>query len=473
MNRVKRIAILGGGPAGLSAGYFARKRGLPFEIYEARDTVGGNAVTFEHRGFRIDSGAHCFRARDAETTAEVRDLLGDDLVEIALPSQIRHRGKLIDIPLSPLGVLTKLGPAATASAVRALVRAKLRRDNGERSFRAAAVRGCGEVIAAQFLLNYSEKLWGLPPEQLSPAISGERSTGPTLGAFFQGSVARTKAKSEQPDGSFYYPTRGYGMIVEKLAACCGEYRIHTNAPVTRLVHDNRQIVAVEGGSRVSMLEPSTVISTLPLGALVRALDPRPNSRIIEAARRLRFRNLLLVVFFLYDERVTAKGPVYFPERAFPMTRVYEPKSCSALMSPPSMTSLVAEVPCDPAGEPWSLSDDAIVRLVRPHLERIGWVGLDRLIGQRVYRLSHAYPVPRLGFEEDVSAVLEYLGRFENLRVGGRNGRHAHAHLHDQLRFGRQMIDAEMIARASRWRRPLGLTMRPLPGPVGVHPANPP
>ena len=177
MNRVKRIAILGGGPAGLSAGYFARKRGLPFEIFEARDAVGGNAVTFEHRGFLIDSGAHCLRDRDAETTAEIRDLLGDDLVEIALPSQIHHRGKLIDIPLSPLGVLTKLGLAATGSAVRAFVRARLRREGGERSFRAAAVRGCGEVIATRFLLNYSEKLWGLPPERLSPVVSGERSAG--------------------------------------------------------------------------------------------------------------------------------------------------------------------------------------------------------------------------------------------------------------------------------------------------------
>lgn len=473
VNRVKHIAILGGGPAGLSAGYFARKRNLPFEIYEARDTVGGNAVTFEHRGFRIDSGAHCLQDEDAEITAEVRDLLGEALTRIALPSQIHHRGKFIDIPLSPLGVLTRLGPAATGSAARAFVRARLRRQDGERSFRAAALRGCGEVIATRFLLNYSEKLWGLAPEQLSPVISGERSTGPTLGAFFQGSVAGTQGRSGDPDGAFYYPIRGFGTIVEKLAARCGVNRIHTNSPVTRLVHDYRQIVAVEGGGEAAMLEPATVISTLPLGTLVRTLDPRPHSRIIEAARRLRFRNLLLVVFFLYGGRVTAKGPVHFPDRSFPMTRVYEPRSYSALMSPPNMTSLVAEVPCDPAGEPWSLSDDAIVRFVRPHMERIGWVGPDRLIGQRVYRLSNAYPVPRLGVEEDVMTVLEYLRRFENLRVGGRNGRHAHTNLPDQLRFGRETIDAEVTARASRWRRPLGLTMRPLPGPVGFHPANPP
>jgi protoporphyrinogen oxidase len=473
MNRVKRIAILGGGPAGLATGYFARRRNLPFEIYEARERVGGNAVTFEHRGFRIDSGAHGLRDRDAEMTAEIRDLLGDDLVEVALPGQVHHRGKFIDIPISPLGVLTKLGVAATASAARALVRAGLRRQDGERSFRAAATRGCGQEIADRFLLNYSEKLWGLPPEQLSPVMSGELSTGPTLEAFFRGPAARARTKTDSRDTSFYYPSRGYGMIVEKLAACCGERRIHTDAPVTRLVHDNRQIVAVEGGGGAGMLEPATVISTLPLGTLVRALDPRPSSRIIETARRLRFRNVLLVVFFLYDERVTAKGPVYFPDRAFPMTRVYEPKSCGASMAPPGMTSLVAEVPCDPAGEPWSLADDAVVAMVQPHLERIGWVGPDSLFGHKVYRLSHAYPVPRLGVDDDVRVVHEYLGRFENLCVGGRNGRHAHTELLEQLRFGREMIDAEATARASRWRRPLGLTMRPLPGPVGFHPANPP
>jgi protoporphyrinogen oxidase len=473
MNRVKKIAILGGGPAGLAAGYYARRRNLPFSIFEAREIVGGNAAGFEHRGFRVEPGVHRLRDRDGEATAELRNLLGDDLVRTAVAGQVHHRGKLIDFPPSPLAALMKLGPGASVSAALAVVRARLRPHRGDPSFRAAAVRCYGEAIARRFVVSYSEKLWGLSSEQLSPGISDKPSTGSTAGTFFTETPHGNDVKTAHADGSLYCSKRGYGTIVEKLAVGCGEHRIHRNAPVTRLVHDRRRIVAVEAGGGAATLEPSIVISTLPLGTLVRALDPRPPARVFEAGRELRFRNLLLVAFFLDAERVTSRGWVCFPDPEFPMTRVCEPNHRSPLMSPPGKSSLVAEVPCDPAGEPWSLSDAAIVRLVQPHLERIGWVQPERLIGCRVYRLARAYPVPRLGFEDHVHTLLEYLGRFENLRLSGQNGRHACTHLADQLLMARDLIDAEAWARASRWRRPARLPLRSFAGPVGVHPANPP
>ena len=56
--RPEKVTILGGGPAGLAVGYYARRAGLPFEIIEAAASPGGNCVTWDHGGYRFDSGAH-------------------------------------------------------------------------------------------------------------------------------------------------------------------------------------------------------------------------------------------------------------------------------------------------------------------------------------------------------------------------------------------------------------------------------
>src|SRR5229473_482622 len=90
-----RLTILGGGPAGLAAGYFARKHDLTFTVLEAGSRVGGNAITFQHDEFRFDSGAHRFHDRDPAMTLEVKALLGSDLLECSIASQIFHNGRWV------------------------------------------------------------------------------------------------------------------------------------------------------------------------------------------------------------------------------------------------------------------------------------------------------------------------------------------------------------------------------------------
>lgn len=58
--KIKTVTILGGGIAGLSAGYFSKKKGLDFVIYEAGKNVGGNCQTFAIGDFKVDTGAHHF-----------------------------------------------------------------------------------------------------------------------------------------------------------------------------------------------------------------------------------------------------------------------------------------------------------------------------------------------------------------------------------------------------------------------------
>jgi protoporphyrinogen oxidase len=104
-----QIIILGGGVAGLAAGYYAKRAGIPFAFFEKSGRIGGNCITLRHGDFWFDSGAHRIHNRNQQITQELKDLLGDDLLRVEAPSQIFHHGRLIDFPLSPLNLCLNLG----------------------------------------------------------------------------------------------------------------------------------------------------------------------------------------------------------------------------------------------------------------------------------------------------------------------------------------------------------------------------
>ncbi len=53
---MKKVIIIGAGPAGLTAGYELSKLGVQVEMIEASDRVGGMAASFELWGQRVDLG---------------------------------------------------------------------------------------------------------------------------------------------------------------------------------------------------------------------------------------------------------------------------------------------------------------------------------------------------------------------------------------------------------------------------------
>lgn len=440
MTAEKHVSILGGGLAGLALGHFARKHGLAFRIYEAGGEVGGNCRTFSRGDFRLDSGAHRFHDKDAAMTEEVRHLLSDELRRVAVPSVIYHQGQLIDFPLSPLNLLRRLGLRASVQAAREVVAARLRAQRAAEDLEAFAVQTYGQTIARLFLLNYSQKLWGLDCRQISPHATGRRLKGLTLLTFLKEAVAGRRAKTRHLDGEFLYPARGIGAIAERLRDSCGEVNIRLRARVTKLLHDGRRIQALEVNG-VERIAVDQVVATLPLNVLVQCLEPAPPDDILALAAQLRFRNLVLAALFLDADRITDAGTVYFPNPEFPFSRVYEPKNRSAAMAPPGRTSLVAEIPCDEQGPVWQAADQELSDLVCLHLGRLGWIQEAQVLDAWVVRLSHAYPVLEKGVEAKVERLGAFLGSFQNLKWCGRNATFQHASMHEVMRQGQEIIGA--------------------------------
>jgi protoporphyrinogen oxidase len=363
--------------------------------------------------------------------------MGEDLLLADAPSQIIHGHKRIDFPLSPLNLLAQLGPLTLTKAAADFLRSKFSQQEITGSFADLAIRQYGRELAEIFLLRYSEKLWGLPADRLSPLVSGKRLKGLDLRTFVLETVRGSRAKTRHLDGSFYYPRLGIGMLMERLAAAVGKEYIRTQARVTRIFYEHDRITALEIND-TERVPVGRVISTLPLSILTERLDPPPPPEILEQARRLRFRYVKLVVLMLRRERVTPNASLYFPDADLPFTRVYEPKNRSAAMAPPDQTSLVVELPCSAEDEVWTADSAALARRVTHLLEQKRLLRSGDVFDSIVTQIPFAYPVLELGYDDTVRGLLAYFRRFRNLHIAGRSGRFAYTHIQDLLCEGKQL-----------------------------------
>lgn len=303
----------------------------------------------------------------------------------------------------------------------------------------------GRTIAQRFLLNYSQKLWGIPCHELSPEAAAKRLKGLDLRTFLAEAVLGKNVKKKHLDGAFHYPRMGIGTIAEKLAEHCGPENILIDSAITRILHDHTRIRAVEVNAK-SRIDVQEVVSTLPLHHFLEMMEPSPPADILALARSLRFRNLILVALFLDRESVTDAATVYLPSAGFPFTRVYEPRNRSVWMSPPGRTSLVAEIPCDEEDTLWRSAEDAeLVELVGSRFIQIGWIRKYEIMDSTVVRMKNAYPVLELGTRATIRRIEAFLRRFVNLTVSGRNGRFLHASMHEIIGLGEQVVN-ELISR---------------------------
>lgn len=425
------VLILGGGPAGLALGWALRDTGLSYLILEGASIYGGNARTIVHGDFRFDTGPHRFHDRDVKTTARVIRLLGNQFHEVNSPSRIYWNNRFIDFPLRPVKALTCGSLSHGIKSVADFIRTKLQGSPQADNFGTWACNTFGNTLARTFLIPFSEKLWGMPAQELSPAIAGRRLPGFSFWTILRELFFPDK-RPRHLEGRFLYPNLGYGQIVEAMASNLLPACLRLGCRVTRIAARNNAVseVACQMPEGQGLFTGSFVVNTLPMTAFCRMLTPTPAPDILSAASRLRFRNVVLAVLFLDMESVSDAACIYFPDQRFPFSRIHEPRNRSVAMGPSGKTSLVAEYPCFEDDKIWQTDRDTLIKALTDDLATMGIIAKDRVLGHQVVRLRHAYPVYAKGYETHVGAMGKYLSRYENLRMLGRAGAFFYGHVHD-------------------------------------------
>jgi protoporphyrinogen oxidase len=463
------IDILGGGPAGLAVAHYAARAGHSFRLFERSGELGGLCRTYACGRHRYDSGAHRFHDRDPEITGDLRTLLGDELIEVDAPSQVFHRGRFLDFPPRPVNWLRHCGVVEGARAATALLWRKLL-PRPERTFTDLVANRYGLRLGRPLLLDYSEKLWGLPGDELAPEVATRRLAGLSLRNVLA-ELLLARPKSAHLDGRFLYPRSGYGAICAGLAAPLSASSVRTGAEIAGFDCVRGRIAALRLASGEAVAVEGRVASTLPLSLTVRMLGDQVTRAAHEAASGLRFRHVRLIFLRLDGALGLRNASIYLPEKRFAISRVSVPRNRSAVLAPENETGLVAEVPCWNTDAIARLADAELARRVVDELAEAGLLTPSSVLEWRHHLLANAYPVYTLDYRQRVDTIVRELGAIGNLDLLGRNGRFWYSHLHDQLRAAKDYVGslppvADSPGRASG--RPAARSVSPPSPTIAAH-----
>ena len=440
------FVVLGAGPAGLAAAYKLSQRGWhDVTVFEAADRVGGNAGSFVIDGIPVDFGSHRLHpVCPAPIMADLRRLLGDDLLDRPRHGRIRLRGRWVHFPLQPVDLLMRLPPAFMAGALADVVRKRVLSEPREPSFASILERGLGRTICRDFYFPYARKIWGLQPDALDPEQARRRVSSASVGKMAQRILGAVPGLRKPGAGRFFYPRHGYGQISHafRAAASAAGANIHLGARVAAVVVENNRVERVEvdcGGQRRAF-DAAYALSTIPVSALVRLVQTKGAPPPLEAAAALQHRAMVLVYVTLQTDRFTEYDAHYFPEPGIHISRLSEPKNYS-LAPIAGRTVLCAELPCAATDAVWSMSDAALGSLVYDDLERAGLGRLPPVRGVQTRRLLHAYPVYTKGYRQAFDAIDRWIGGIDGLVTFGRQGLFVHDNTHHAIAMAHALADS--------------------------------
>lgn len=419
------VLVLGGGLAGLSAGYALTRAGVRARVVEKDSQVGGLAKTMAHGRYRFDLGGHRFAPEDKGAEALVMGLLGQEISRVGRKSQILLNGRFIDYPLRFPNAIRGLGASKTLQVASDLALGRLKSEISHRpvSLEDWVVARFGHSLFELYFKKYSEKVWGIPCNEISATWVEKRIKGLSPWVVVQEALFPGKGKTPRTlDKEFLYPSGGIGRIAERLREEIDrDNRVMCGVEVRGLFHEGFRVRGALAclGPRNLFLEGRTFISTVPIKDLVFMLEPPAPAEVLQAAAQLRFRDLVVVSVMLDVEKATDQSWIYIPEPGIPFGRIHEPGNWSRTMAPPGKTHLVAEWFCFERDEVWRATDWQLGRQTISHLARLGFIKERDVADFAVARVPKAYPLFRVGYEGHEKKVMDYLGRFENLFMAGR------------------------------------------------------
>src|ERR671939_109026 len=373
--------IIGGGPAGLTAGYLLAKAGRRVIVLEADEQVGGLAKTVvDPDGYRFDLGGHRFFTKSREVNDLWLEIMGDEFLMRPRMSRIYWRGKFLDYPLRGADVVKKLGPIELPLCLLSYLWAAIEPNRREDNVEQWVSNRFGKRLYKHFFKSYTEKVWGVSTTELRAEWAAQRIKGLSFfsaakAAFFGNKDNKIKSLINE----FHYPRFGPGQMWETMAdeiiAAGGEVRL--NSPVEKLEVRDGRVVAIEaGGERI---EPSDVISSLPLRATVGLAGAAAPGAVQTAAQGLRYRDFLTVALVIGGDDLFPDNWIYIHEPGVRVGRIQNYRSWSPWMVPnDSDASIGMEYFCFEGDDLWTMDDDDLVAFATREIQQLGLAKADNV-----------------------------------------------------------------------------------------------
>ncbi|MEO8724285.1 MAG: NAD-dependent epimerase/dehydratase family protein, partial [Sphingobium sp.] len=427
------LAIIGGGPAGLTAGYSMQKYSKDYDvvILEETDRVGGISRTESYKGYRFDIGGHRFTTQVKQVEAMWHEVLPNDLLHHKQQIRIFYRGKYYDYPLKLSNAFSNLGIYESFRILLSYGKWKLRPYAEETNFEQWITNRFGARLFYHFFKSYTEKVWGMPGTSIRADWAAQRISNMSLRKAVWKAFSGSK-DTEKQDETFEYPRLGPGMMWEAVRDDITEKGggIRMNSSVTRILREDGMIRAIEvtdktGGANGSYrLEADQFISSMPITQLISSMVPPAPPAVQAAARRLKYRDFVVVTLILNGKDLFPDNWVYIHNPNVQVGRIQNYRSWSdALVPDTDKTSIGMGYFCQEGDEIWNSDEKTLVALAARELEVLGLAKASDVIDGTIIRQPKAFPVYDNEYQQALSMIRGWLADFGNLQLVGRNGMH--------------------------------------------------
>jgi len=167
-----------------------------------------------------------------------------------------------------------------------------------------------------------------------------------------------------------------------------------------------------------------VISSTPISALVRAMEPAAPAAVQAAADDLRYRDFLTIALVVPLEAGFPDNWIYIHTPGVKVGRIQNFGSWSPFLVKDGRTCLGLEYFVNEGDEVWSEQDEELVKLGTAELERLNLIEPGKVEAGYVVRMPKAYPVYDDSYQKNLDVIRQWLdANVPNVHPVGRNGMH--------------------------------------------------
>ena len=446
--KVKKIVIIGAGPAGLTAAYELLKNKDKYEItiLEESQEIGGISKTVNYNGNRMDIGGHRFFSKNEEILNFWKEIMPlqsenvnpetrDDVILVRnRVSRIYYLRKFFDYPISMKKETFKnMGAKRTLKVGFSYIKSVLFKKK-EDSLENFYINRFGKVLYNMFFEKYTEKLWGRKPSQISADWGEQRVKGLSIRAVIKDIINKKFNRKAEVETSlieeFWYPKYGPGQLWELLAQKVEQMggKIKKGCKVEKINIKKEKVISLEysENGEKHTIDGDIFISSMPLKDLCMGMQGEkiPN-KILSIAKGLPYRDFMTVGVLVKKLKIESNDCwIYVQEPDVKMGRiqVFNNWSPYLVSNPKDAVWIGLEYFVAENDKYWNMSDKEFSDFATTELEKIGIIDKKDILDTHVERVKKAYPAYFDTYSE-IDKLVTYLNKYDNLFCIGRNGQH--------------------------------------------------
>ena len=478
---MKKVIIIGAGPAGLTAGYDLLSKSSDYEvtIVEESPVVGGLCARLENEENVLDAGGHMFISKNpavknfwcsilpAQGVPSKDDKLIDryckihnggpdpDVEEDVILSRekltrIYKDNKFYESPIKfNKDAVKNFGIATSIKSGFSQIGGNVFKHK-ETSLEDYYINRFGKQLYQMFIEEYIEKIWGREPSRINAdfgPVSEKSLIAPVI------SVDKNKDYEKLPApyaARYYYPKYGAYQMWETVADRFIEKggSIHKNCKVTgvTVMNDKIHSVRCSADGDEFVVNCDYLISSMPLRDLVLGMD-NADPAVSLAAESLSYRGMVSVCVELTEinwkndtedyktvDNAIPDSVIYVSNPNVKVSRIQVYNNFSPYMvRNPEHFYLGLNYYCNEGDYYWSMGNRDWKKTVVNDLLKLGIINSeDKVVGYNKTKFSKAFPSYYDGYE-NFEKIKKYLNKFENLYCIGRNGQHRFSSIDESMK----------------------------------------